>query len=53
MELDGQVTMEFVHQTAADVNSFKPKNDVDVVPVHDILMTIESPMPVHLQDVQQ
>jgi hypothetical protein len=45
IELDGRVTMEFVHQTAEDVNCFKPTNDIDTVPACDILIKIESPTP--------
>ncbi|CAB4004220.1 Hypothetical predicted protein [Paramuricea clavata] len=45
IELDRRVTMEFVHQTAEDVNCFKPTNDIDTVPACDILIKIESPTP--------
>ena len=45
IELDGQVTMEFVHQTAEDINCFKPTNDIDTVPAGEILIKIESPTP--------
>ena len=45
IEEDGHVTMEFVHQTAEDVNCFKPTNDIDVVPTGDILLKIEAPTP--------
>ena len=48
IELDGQVTMEFVHQTAEDINCFKPTNDIDTVPAGDILIKIESPTPTFL-----
>ena len=46
IELDGRVTMEFVHQTAEGVNCFKPTNDIDTVLAGDILIQIESPTPI-------
>ena len=51
IELDGQVTMEFVHQTAEDINCFKPTNYIDTVLAGDILIKIESPTPLLLPDV--
>ena len=41
-----QVRMEFIHQTAAGVNNFKATTDVDSVSIQDILIKIESPVPV-------
>ena len=41
-----QVTLEFVHQTAPDVNNFKSTTDVDSVPLSHILLHIDLPMPI-------
>ena len=38
--------MEFIHQTAQEVNSFKANSDVDIVPAANILCKVEPPMPV-------
>ena len=40
------VRMEFIHQTAAGVNHFKTTKDVDFVSVQDVLIKVESPVPV-------
>ena len=37
IELDGQVILEFIHQTAENVNCFKPTNDRDKDLAGDIL----------------
>ena len=44
IEVDGSVSMEFVHQTAADTNNFKTTNGIDVVPVNHISMKACSPI---------
>ena len=43
---DDDVTMEFLHQTSADANNFKITNDIDSVSVSDIIVKVDSPMPV-------
>ena len=45
IETSEQVRMEFIHQTAAGVNSFKT-TDVDSISVEDVLVKVESPIPV-------
>ena len=40
------ITMEFLHQTAADANNFKTTNDVASVPASDVILAVEAPMPV-------
>ena len=46
-ETDDQIRMGFTHQTAAGVNNFKTAtNDVDSVSVQDVLIKVESPVPV-------
>jgi len=40
------VTLEFIHQTSQDVNSFKTVNDTDSVPISDILLQVQAPTPV-------
>ena len=40
------VTLEFVHQTAPDVNNFKSTTDVDTVPLSHVLLHIDPPMPI-------
>ena len=40
------VTLEFVHQMAPDVNTFKSTTDVDSVPLSDVFLHIDPPMPV-------
>ena len=41
-----QVTLEFVHQTAPDINNFKSTTDVDSVPLSHVLLHIDPPMPI-------
>eukprot|EP00794_Sanderia_malayensis_P011449 gene11449-12645_t len=40
------VTLEFVHQTAPDVNTSKSTTDGDSVPFSDVFLHIDPPMPV-------
>ena len=53
MESEEEVRMEFIHQTAADVNNFKITNDIDIVPVKDILVKVGAQCLYHLQGVPQ
>ena len=46
IETSEQVRMEFIHQTAAGVNSFKTTSDVDSISVEDVLIKVESLSPV-------
>ena len=41
IETSEQVRMEFIHQTAAGVNSFKTTTDVDSISVEDVLIKVE------------
>eukprot|EP00794_Sanderia_malayensis_P011415 gene11415-12605_t len=43
---ENMVILEFVHQTAPDVNTSKSTTDVDSVPFSDVFLDIDPPMPV-------
>ena len=40
------VKLEFIHQTAQDVNRFKTANDIDTIPEGDVLTEVLTPTPV-------
>ena len=40
------VKLEFIHQTSEGVNRFKTANDIDIIPVDDVLTEVHAPTPV-------